>query len=105
MSALRIYEGPNGHLVEQNGGLPRLLTPVCEMEGLPPGAVSVANTLDGKSVFLLPDDDLALRTRAGFWLLTAVARAEVTPDMEEVASLYLEQDPWLDVGVTAPFPL
>ena len=103
MSALRIYEAPDGRLVEQNGGLPRLLLPVCKMASLPAGAVPVANTLDGE-MFLLPDDDLAVRTRAGLHLLVATARAEVTSDMEEIAALDLEQEPWLDVGFAAPFP-
>ena len=104
MSALHIYQAPDGHLVEQNGSLPRLLLPVCRMAGLPAGAVPVANTLDGE-MFLLPDDDLAVQTRAGLQLLVAIARAEVTPDMEEIAVLDLEQDPWLGVGAAAPLSL
>ena len=104
MSALHIYQAPDGHLVEQNGGLPRLLLPVCRMAGLPAGAVPVANTLDGE-MFLLPDDDLAVQTRAGLQLLVATARAEVTSDMEEIAVLDLEQDPWLGVGAAAPLSL
>jgi hypothetical protein len=103
MSALRIYEAPDGRLVERNGGLPRLLLPVCEMTGLPAGAIPVASTLLGKGVvYLLPDDDLAIQTPAGLHLLVATARAEVTPDMEEIAVLDLEQEPWLEVGTTAP---
>lgn len=106
MSALRIYESSDGRLIEQNGGLPRLLLPVCEMTRLPAGAVSVASTLlDEGVVLLLPDDDLAIQTPTGIHLLMATARAEVTPDMEEIAVLDLEQEPWLGVGVAAPLTL
>jgi hypothetical protein len=105
MSALRIYEAPDGRLVEQNGGLPRLLRPVCEMAGLPAGAVPVAKLAAGRVMYLLPDDDLVLETMEGIHLLMATARTTVTPDMQVVAVLHLVQDPWLDVGSAAPFPL
>ena len=92
MSDLRIYETPTGDLVEQNGGSPRLLKPVFQLRWRLPHARPVATLSGDRTLYLLPDGNLVLHTRTGPHLMEVAGRAEVTPDMVEVA--ILEQDAW-----------